>query len=75
MVPNAESGQWNMYRTMYKVNKLSNANYFCIMSYLDPNGKFSLYTVQMRNSFVIAPDILIVKESKSSFGGLFGSKS
>jgi hypothetical protein len=58
---------------MYKVKKLSNANYFCIMSYLDENGKYSLYTVQMKNSFNIAPDILIVKESKSSFGGLFGS--
>ncbi len=75
MVPNTENGQWNMYRTMYKVNKLSNANYFCIMSYLDANAKYSLYTVQMKNSFNIAPDILIVKESKSSFGGLFGSKS
>lgn len=74
-VPNADSGRWNMERTMYKVNKVSNANYFAIMYYIDDNGKYSLYTVQMKNSFNIAPEILIVRESKSSFGGLFGSKS
>lgn len=75
MVPYAENGQWNMYRTVYKVNKLSNANYFAIMSCIDSNGNYSLYTVQMKNSFNIAPEILVVRESKSSFGGLFGSKS
>lgn len=56
MVPYAENGQWNMYRTVYKVNKLSNANYFAIMSCIDSNGNYSLYTVQMKNSFNIAPD-------------------
>lgn len=44
------------------------------MTYIDENGKYSIYSAQMKNSFVIAPDILILRESKSSWGGLF-SKS
>lgn len=71
MVPFTDIGQWNMFRSMYNVNKVSNANYICMMTFQDENNKFSVYTVQMRNSFEIAPDILIVRDSKSSWGGLF----
>ena len=60
-----------MFRTMYNVNQVSNANYICLMTFQDENGKFSIYTVQMKNSFQVAPDILIVRDSKSSWGGLF----
>lgn len=71
MVPFTDIGQWNMFRTMYNVNQVSNANYICLMTFQDENNKFSIYTVQMKNSFEIAPDILIVRDSKSSWGGLF----
>jgi hypothetical protein len=71
MVPFTDIGQWNMFRSMYNVNQVSNANYICLMTFQDENGKFSIYTVQMRNSFEVAPDILIVRDSKSSWGGLF----
>ena len=71
MVPFTDIGQWNMFRSMYNVNQVSNANYICLMTFQDENGKFSIYTVQMKNSFEVAPDILIVRDSKSSWGGLF----
>jgi hypothetical protein len=41
------------------------------MTYINEDNKYSIYTVQMKNSFEIAPDILIVRDSKSSWGGLF----
>jgi hypothetical protein len=71
MVPFTEIGQWNMMRTMFNVNQVSNANYLCLMTYINEDNKYSIYTVQMKNSFEIAPDILIVRDSKSSWGGLF----
>ena len=60
-----------MFRTMYNVNQVSNANYICLMTFQDENGKLSIYSVQMKNSFEVAPDILIVRDSKSSWGGIF----
>lgn len=75
MVPFTEIGQWNMMRTMYNADQVSNANYICLMTFRDENEKYSIYTVQMKNSFEIAPDILILRDSKSSFGGLFSMTS
>jgi hypothetical protein len=71
MVPFTEIGRWNMMRTMFNVNEVSNANYLCLMTYINEENKYSIYTVQMKNSFEIAPDILIMRDSKSSFGGMF----
>lgn len=62
-----------MYRTMFSVSSTSNANYLCIMSYRNDQDQYSLYVVVMSNSFDLAPDMLIVKNSKSVLGGLFGS--
>ena len=75
MVPFTEIGQWNMMRTMFNVNQVSNANYLCLMTYINEDNKYSIYTVQMKNSFEIAPDILIVRDSKSSWGGLFSEST
>jgi len=41
------------------------------MTFQDKNGKFSIYIVLMKNSFEVSPDILIMRDSKSSWGGLF----
>jgi hypothetical protein len=45
MVPFTEIGQWNMMRTMYNVNQVSNANYICLMTFRDENEKYSIYSV------------------------------
>ena len=73
-VPYTDVGQWNMMRSMYNANAQSDANYICLMTYRDEQDRISVYTVNMNNSFQVAPDILIVRNSKSSWGGLF-SKS
>jgi len=62
MVPFTEIGQWNMMRTMFNVNEVSNANYLCLMTYINEENKYSIYQVQMKNSFEIAPDILIMRD-------------
>jgi hypothetical protein len=36
----------------------------------DYNGKFSIYILTMKNSFDVAPDLLIMRNSKI-MGGLF----
>ena len=68
-----ESNVWNMMRTIFNVKEVSKANYFNIMSYINDEGLYSLYIVEMNNNFEIAPDILIMKDSKSILGGMFGS--
>jgi hypothetical protein len=45
------------------------------MTYINEENKYSIYQVQMKNSFEIAPDILIMRDSKSSFGGMFKKTS
>ncbi len=63
-----------MWRTIYNTaNKVSNAkaNYICLMTMQDYNGKFSIYIVKMKNSFEVAPDLLVMRNSKSFWGGLF----
>ena len=74
-VPFTEVGQWNMMRSMYNANAQSDANYICLMTYRDEQDRMSVYTVNMKNSFQVAPDILILRNSKSSWGGLFSSSS
>ena len=41
------------------------------MTFRDENEMYSIYTVQMKNSFEIAPDILIMRDSKTTLGGIF----
>lgn len=74
-VPFTDVGQWNMMRSMYNANAKSDANYICLMTYRDDQDRISVYAVNMKNSFQVAPDILIVRNSKSSFGGLFSKSS
>lgn len=64
-----------MYRTMFSVNSTSNANYMCLMTYRNDQNQFDVYVVVMSNTFDLAPDLLIIKNSKSVLGGLFSSTS
>lgn len=73
--PFTSVGNWNMMRSMYSANSQSDANYICLMTYRDEQDRISVYQVNMKNSFKVAPDILILRESKSSWGGLFKSTS
>ena len=73
--PFTEVGQWNMMRSMYNANKKSAANYVCLMTYRDEQNRMSIYIANMKNSFQVAPDLLILRSSRSSFGGLFSSSS
>jgi hypothetical protein len=43
------------------------------MSYRDDQDNISLYVFVMQNSFDLAPDLLIMRSSHSSWGGLFSS--
>jgi len=73
--PFTEVGNWNMMRSMYSAKKQSDAQYVCLMTYRDEQNRMSVYQVNMKNKFKVAPDILILRSSKSSFGGLFSSSS
>ncbi len=73
--PFTEVGNWNMMRSMYSAKKQSDAQYICLMTYRDEQDRISVYQVNMRNKFKVAPDILILRSSKSSWGGLFSSSS
>ena len=73
--PFTDVGNWNMMRSMYSASSQSDANYICLMTYRDELNRISVYQVNMKNSFKVAPDLLIVRNSRSSFGGLFSSTS
>lgn len=73
--PYSKVGEWNMMRSMFNADSESSANYFCIMTYVDSQKRMSIYEVSIANTFQIAPDLLILRNSKSSWGGLFTSES
>jgi hypothetical protein len=50
------------------------ANYICLMTMKDYNGKFSIYILTMKNSFDVAPDLLIWRNSKILGGFFIGSQ-
>jgi hypothetical protein len=68
-------GIWNMYRVLYSVDSSSDASYLCILTSRVSDTKISVYMSLMQNNFEVAPDMLILKSSKSSWGGLFSSDS
>lgn len=56
---------------MYSAANTSETNYLCILVSRSSESKISIYIAILQNSFELAPDLLILKSSKSSWGGLF----
>ena len=75
MIPQAEEGKWNMFRTIYSQEKSTNANYLCLMTYKTHDGKYKIYNIQMSNSFKLAQDVLIVRNSQSKDGDYFSEET
>jgi len=76
MIPTAEAGKWNMFRTIFSQDKSSDANYLCLMTYKVPEtGKYKIYNIQMQNSFKLAYDVLIVRNSQSQDGDFFSEET
>ncbi len=51
MIPEAEAGKWNMFRTIYSVENSTQAYYVCIMTFRNLENKYKIYNIQMSNSF------------------------
>ncbi|TNV82010.1 hypothetical protein FGO68_gene7730 [Halteria grandinella] len=68
-------GTWQSYRAMYSATNTSETNYLCILASRSSETKISIYMAILQNSFELAPDLLILKSSKSSWGGLFKKTS
>ncbi len=75
MIPSAEAGKWNMFRTIFSLDNSTQANYMCIMSYKTKEGKYKIYNIQMSNSFKLAQDVLIVRNSQSKDGDYFSEET
>ena len=71
-IPSQEPGKWNMFRSIYSVTNSTDAYYMCLMSYKTPGtNKFKIYNIQMNNSFKLAQNVLIVRNSQSKDGEFF----
>ena len=45
MIPQADEGKWNMFRTIYSQEKSTEANYLCLMTYKTHEGKYKIYNI------------------------------
>lgn len=63
--------EWVMFRTMFSAVKSSDDKYVCVMAIRHPEKTFSFLVAEMKATFTLAPDLLILRHSTSSFGGMF----
>jgi hypothetical protein len=75
MIPQAEAGKWNMFRTIYSNANSTEASYLCLMTFKTFDGKYKIYNIQMSNSFQLAHDVLIVRNSQSKDGEMFSEET
>jgi len=66
---------WTMFRAMFSVDEGGNNKYICIMTMRHPENKFSFLVADMKATFKLSPDLLIVRHSTSYLGGLFTSSN
>jgi hypothetical protein len=71
MVPDQKVEEWNMFRTIFSVENSNNANYLCLMTYLNANNKLNVYMVQMSQNFELAQDVLVIRNSYTTEDGKF----
>ncbi len=45
MIPQAEEGKWNMFRTIYSQENSTEAYYLCLMTYKTHEGKYKIYNI------------------------------
>ncbi len=62
-----------MFRTLYSEDSTGNCKYICVLSQKTDAGKYSFFVANMAASFKLSPDLLVVRKTKSYFGGLFKS--
>jgi hypothetical protein len=68
-----EKNVWQMFRTLYSEDSTGNCKYICVLSQKTDAGKYSFFVANMAASFKLSPDLLVVRKTKSYFGGLFKS--
>lgn len=65
---------WNVFNIMFSRGSGGSCRYVCIMArHDDTTQKTEWLTADITGSFKLADDVLIVRESKSILGGMFGS--
>lgn len=67
----SDENVWNMFRTMYSVDKGGDCKYICMMSMAHADNKYSFLVADMSSTFALTPDLIIKRNSKSLLGGLF----
>jgi hypothetical protein len=60
-----------MFRTLYSEDSTGNCKYICILSQKTDAGKYNFFVANMAANFMLSPDLLVVKTTKSYLGGLF----
>jgi hypothetical protein len=71
-----DSTTWVAYQLQFAINSGGTCKSVTILAHHDSTaGKTDYFVADVQASFTLAPDLFVISESHSSFGGLFSSSS
>jgi len=70
-----DQNTWVMWKVAFDMNKKGQAKYVCVLSRHRPDDKkYDFLIADIEQSFQFAPDLFIMKQSKSILGGIWSSE-
>ena len=65
--------QWNKHDMLFDVNNGGNNRWMTFLSNRAKDGTYNFLVVNIEQEFMLAPDVLVIEESKSVAGGIYES--
>jgi hypothetical protein len=74
MIEFADFNELVIYRIFFAKDKGGNCKYVCVMGERNNNGSTNWLVGDLKSTFTLAPDLLVVQKTKSALWGLYKSK-